>query len=359
MLSLFNSSSLPTAEKPKDEVKRALPASWYHSGPLYDLERRAIFSKRWLLVTHSLRFDHSGDYVSFREAGFDFFLVKDREVAFPVVTEESGSASILSCKYHGWSYGFKGNLAKAPQFASTPGFDKAQHSLFPVHVHVDGMGFVWVNMDANETPEVEWKSDFEGVDTQDRLNSVDLKRDFQYDHQWHMIGEYNWKTLADNYNECYHCLTGHPAVANVIDLQSYYVDTKKGYILHYNTSKDPEEADNAATRPHFFFMQRAVPISATQTRMEYEVYRKKGASDEDFKAIDAYFKTVMQEDKVLCNGAQRNLSGGVFTNGQLHPEKEKGPIWFQDKVRGLLISHREKEEKENGDLWKRSDFALR
>lgn len=96
-------------------------------------------------------------------------------------------------------------------------------------------------MDAKETPEVDWKSDFAGIDTQERLNNVNLNRDFHFDHQWHMIGEYNWKTLADNYNECYHCLTGHPAVADVIDLQSYYVDTKRGYILHYNASKDPNE----------------------------------------------------------------------------------------------------------------------
>lgn len=70
-------------------------------------------------------------------------------------------------------------------------------------------------------------------------------------------------------------------------------------------------------------MQRAVPISATQCRMEYEVYRKNDASDEEFKAIDEFFKTIMKEDKVLCNGAQRNLNGGIFTNGQLHPEKEE------------------------------------
>lgn len=82
-------------------------------------------------------------------------------------------------------------------------------------------------------------------------------------------------------------------------------------------------ANNLVIRPHFFFIQRAVPISATKTRMEYDVYRKNDASDDDFKAIDAYFKTVMQEDKILCNGAQRNLNSGVFTSGQLHPQKEK------------------------------------
>lgn len=64
-------------------------------------------------------------------------------------------------------------------------------------------------------------------------------------------------------------------------------------------------------------------MSATQTEMEYEVYRHQSASDEDFNEIDQTFKTVMGEDKVLCEGAQRNLDTGVFMSGQLHPEAEK------------------------------------
>lgn len=57
--------------------------------------------------------------------------------------------------------------------------------------------------------------------------------------------------------------------------------------------------------------------------MEYEVYRSIEASDEAFETIDSLFKQVLKEDKELCNNAQRNLNAGVFTNGQLHPSKEK------------------------------------
>lgn len=57
--------------------------------------------------------------------------------------------------------------------------------------------------------------------------------------------------------------------------------------------------------------------------MEYEVYRHQSASDEDFNEIDQIFKTVMGEDKVLCEGAQRNLDTGIFMSGQLHPQVEK------------------------------------
>jgi hypothetical protein len=30
-----------------------LPASWYHSEAIYELERRAVFSKKWLFLCHT------------------------------------------------------------------------------------------------------------------------------------------------------------------------------------------------------------------------------------------------------------------------------------------------------------------
>lgn len=57
--------------------------------------------------------------------------------------------------------------------------------------------------------------------------------------------------------------------------------------------------------------------------MEYEVYRHKDATDEEFTEISDFFKNIMQEDKDLCNGAQKNLNGGIFLNGELHPRVEK------------------------------------
>lgn len=108
---LFGSDS---TQRPKDNVPvRALPSTWYHSPAMYELERRAIFSKKWMVVSHSCRFPAAGDYVRYTEAGFTFFVIKDRKGsirahhnvcrhrAYPVVEADSGNARILSCKYHG------------------------------------------------------------------------------------------------------------------------------------------------------------------------------------------------------------------------------------------------------------------
>jgi hypothetical protein len=85
--------------------------------------------------------------------------------------------------------------------------------------------------------------------------------------------------------------------------------------------------------------------------MEYEVYRHKEASDEEFEYIDSFFKRVLDEDKHLCNAAQKNLNAGVFVNGQLHPRLESAPIYFQNTVRALLVSHRDEEKSEKREIW--------
>lgn len=85
--------------------------------------------------------------------------------------------------------------------------------------------------------------------------------------------------------------------------------------------------------------------------MEYEVYRHRDASDKDFQHIDSFFKRVLAEDKYLCNAAQKNLNAGIFVNGQLHPELESAPLFFQRTVRHLLVTHREKEQNEGKEIW--------
>ena len=102
------------------------------------------------------------------------------------------------------------------------------------------MGFIWLNLDAEDKPSVSWDEDFDSVDTQPRLKHFDTTQ-YRFDHQWEMTGEYNWKTLVDNYNECYHCPTGHPALNSVSDLSKYWVETKDGHIQHFNVDREDNE----------------------------------------------------------------------------------------------------------------------
>ncbi|KAF5253696.1 hypothetical protein FANTH_1388 [Fusarium anthophilum] len=348
----------------KTEPTRGLPSSWYHSPEIYKLECRAIFSKKWILLTHKLRFQQSGDYLSFTYDKFPFFLIQDRDGningfhnacrhrAYPVIKDRSGKTSIISCKYHGWSYGLKGNLAKAPRFDTVPDFDKSQHGLLPIHVHVDRTGFIWVNLQAEL--EESWEMQFGGVDEK---TMFDFTSGYNYDHTWDMDLKSNWKGVMENYNECYHCPTSHPLIAGVSDLTKYKVEPKGNCLEHTIINKKEDDGTDDFKRSirfffpstsvtvtkNFFYIQRMIPVDATHTRIENEVFRHESAGDEIFKSTMEFYAQVLEEDKELCESAQVNLEAGVFINGELHPDKERGPIHFQNTVRQHVMEHRKKE----------------
>lgn len=256
----------------KSNTVRALPASWYTSDEMYELERRAIFSRKWLLTTHKLRVTKPGDWLRYEVAGFQFIICKDRtgsinafhnvcrHRAFPIVLQDKGHNSVFSCKYHGWSYGMNGKLAKAPGYQDMEDFDRGANGLFPLHVHIDRNGFIWVNMDGGEKPEVAWDDDFRNVDSQERFDEYDFD-EYSFDHEWEMDGDYNWKILADNYNECYHCKMAHPDIPAIADLEAYKVETKDSYIEHYANSTPEQIARGFKVAPTYFFPNASMNVT--------------------------------------------------------------------------------------------------
>jgi phenylpropionate dioxygenase-like ring-hydroxylating dioxygenase large terminal subunit len=328
---------------PQKKPVRALPASWYLSEDLYQLERRALFSKKWLLTTHSLRIPNPGNWSRYGIAGYPFILVR-------------GHNHKVNAFHDIWGDCFNDELAETLLADENNG-------LATIHVHTDVNDFIWINLDAGEQPEIAWERDFKDIDLQPRFKHFNFE-DYVYDHSWEMEGAYNWKLLADNYNECYHCLTAHPDVPTLADLNSYDVDTKDGSIIHFaNARQDTIDAGleiastyyfpNASmtVSPHFFFMQRFVPTSPTSCDMLYEVYRNKSSDDKDFQLINEMYKRIMSEDKYLCVEAQKNLSTGVFVNGLLHPHMEKGPLYFQSVVRDNLMEHFDREQRAGAQIW--------
>ncbi|KAL3481781.1 Rieske [2Fe-2S] iron-sulfur domain-containing protein [Aspergillus californicus] len=365
----------------KPEVKqqpiRALPASWYTSPEMYELERRAIFSKRWLFMTHSSRVKEAGDWLRYELAGFDMIIIRDRQGnvnafhnicrhrAYPVVEDEGcGNAKILACRYHGWSYGLNGKLAKATGYQGLD-FDKESNGLLPIHTKIDANGFIWVNLDAKEEPEVSWEEHFKDVDTQERYKTLGFNfGDYDLDHSYELEGQYNWKILADNFNECYHCPTTHSDIPNFLNLDSFDSDLKDGHIQHHcdpNEEQLQEGLYTASTyyfpmsamvvSPHFLMIQRFLPRGPSSSKMSYEIYRNRHSAESDFKLISNMYARVMGEDKVLCTNAQRNLERGVFTSGQLHPKFEKAPLFFQSTVRDVISEHFEREKDAGKQIW--------
>ncbi|KAI0155595.1 Rieske [2Fe-2S] iron-sulfur domain-containing protein [Pestalotiopsis sp. NC0098] len=365
----FGNAAETTAQPAAAAPVRALPASWYTSEDMYSLERRAIFSRRWLFMTHSSRLKKAGDWLRYNVASYDLFIIRDRQDninafhnvcrhrAYPVIEKEGqGTAQILACRYHGWSYGFNGNLAKATGYQALSEFDKKQNGLFRIHTKVDKNGFVWINMDSKETPEVSWEEHFDNVD----INFDD----YDLDHTYQLDGDYNWKILADNFNECYHCPTTHADIPTFLNLDSFDSELKDGHIQHKceYTAEQLDKGLNVSSTyyfpnssmsvsPHFIMVQKFLPSGPHKSTMHYEIYKNRNSSREDFELISKMYAKVMGEDKVLCDNAQKNLNAGVFVNGLLHPKFEKAPVFFQSTAREVITEHYRREKDAGREIW--------
>ena len=98
-------------------------------------------------------------------------------------------------------------------------------------------------------------------------------------------------------------------------------------------------------------IQRFVPNDAKNSSMQYQVFRNKNSTEDEFQQVNQIYKRIMSEDKALCDQAQKNLNAGLFINGELHPKLEKGPLHFQKTVRDSVTAHYQREQLAKQEVW--------
>jgi phenylpropionate dioxygenase-like ring-hydroxylating dioxygenase large terminal subunit len=159
-----------------------------------------------------------GDFVTF-DLGPDSIVVlrdRDRRVrAFHNVCRHRGARLLdgngrcpgtIVCPYHGWSYGYDGNLLGVPARDSFPGLDRAAHGLKPVRVEVL-LGFVFVCLAGDPAPvRAQWAPFLEELAPYRFEEMVPLTP--VATEQW----DVDWKVAMDNYLESYHVPVGHPGL---------------------------------------------------------------------------------------------------------------------------------------------------
>lgn len=399
----------PPVDNPEDKLlpgEHTLPASWWTSEKVFELEKRAIFNKSWMYTTHSSRFAKAGDYYLYTVAGINFFIIKSkvdgelrafhnvcRHRAYPVIRKDKGSSTVVGCKYHGWSYNTDGMLTKAPHFEQVEGFKKEENSLFPIKTHVTPQGLVFINFCNDPEQFVEFDKWFEGLETE--MNEFDFS-DYEYHMSYELDGQFNWKTLMDGYQECYHCPTAHPGLNSAFKMETYKVVPKTRYCRHYAEIQRedvviPEDNADADEESSWFgfgkkkpekkveqekkknpggefnglwvylypssgvncyspawYSIRVLPISATHTILQYDIYTKKGLEETEKKEFVDFLQLVELEDFNLCQMTQKNLNQGIYLSGFLHPTKERGVLYYQGLVRDMVKEHFALEEKRGG-----------
>ena len=122
-----------------------------------------------------------------------------------VTAEECASVGQrLQCPYHAWTYDRQGCLVAAPNMDGVPGFEKQRFGLFEVPSAIEA-GFLWLCFEPRESLQ-SFLAPLQTVIHDWQVHELRQGAEIRYDVRA------NWKLLFQNYSECYHCPTVHPAL---------------------------------------------------------------------------------------------------------------------------------------------------
>ncbi len=211
---------LASVRQPLQEAS-TLPGRFYHDPAIYRQELQTIFSKMWLCVGREEEIEKPGDYLTRTVGGDSVIVVRDtggRVNAFHNVCRHRGSRLLsessgsglrhLQCPYHAWTYGLDGALRVAPHMEDARDFDRSQFGLNRVRLE-RWDGFLFINF-SDEGPDLVQFLGEMGTKFA-RYGMGGLRRGRRIDY----TVATNWKMLAENYSECYHCALIHPELNKV------------------------------------------------------------------------------------------------------------------------------------------------
>ena len=192
-----------------------LPARAYHDPAIFDWERANILRRDWVMVAREEDVAQPGSYILVEHEGDPLIVVRGRDRvvrAFhnvcrhrgtAVAEEPCGTAVRFQCPYHAWIYDLDGRLIRAKHTEDLEDFSFDSFGLAPVSV-ATWQGFVFVHLDPAAPPLQQQLGDFVEHWARFDFGTLRSARRIEYDVQA------NWKFIAENYSECYHCPGVHP-----------------------------------------------------------------------------------------------------------------------------------------------------
>jgi phenylpropionate dioxygenase-like ring-hydroxylating dioxygenase large terminal subunit len=192
-----------------------LPGRAYHDQAIHDFERGVWFRRDWMIVGREEDAAERGTYFLAQIGDEPLVIARGRDRTLrafynvcrhrgtAIVEEACGKAVRFQCPYHAWIYDLEGNLVRAKHTEDLADFDRKDFGLVSVRMET-WQGFVFVCLSADTPPLYEWLGDLPP-----HLERFDFSR-LRVAHTETYEVESNWKFIAENYSECYHCPGIHP-----------------------------------------------------------------------------------------------------------------------------------------------------
>jgi choline monooxygenase len=349
----------------------SLPASWYTDPAVTAREIERIFRKSWSYVGPAAELARVGDYVTGAAGEVPVVVVRNESGLAGYVNvcrhrrhevmKGRGNAPVMRCGYHAWTYDLAGGLRRAPRSAAEPGFRLEDYPLLPVRVERLGP-FVFVNVDGSATP---LGSCFGPVLDVIAGSGLDLDTLELYRREsWR--SDANWKSMLENYLECYHCPVAHPGFSAAVDVNpERYRLTAHGGLLSqvghvrasalegrtgveiYDVRGEVTQAQYHVLWPNFTISINPgfanlsidvwIPDGPNHTRGVSEQYFGPGVSEAFARELVEFNTRVGREDDELTSSVQRGLRGGIPARGRFLTGSEHLVVHFQRLVAGALL----------------------
>ena len=340
----FKNIAVGYSTNPNDTF--SLKADAYTDDKWFNIDQKEIIAKSWQWVCHVEKLREAGSYTTIDVAGHPIAIVrnKDGELnAFYNVCKHrahallsgDGRTAVITCPYHAWAYNLDGHLVKAPHTEHLENFSTKEICLDSVQVE-EFCGFIYVNLDPNAKSlatqsgalkdEINhWAPDIDKLTFGHRL-TYDIKS--------------NWKTVIDNFLECYHCPTAHKDFCTLIEMDTYKVTTHGIWSSHMaeagNTENTAYDVSDASVKIHAVWwlwpntcimrypgrssiiIMNVIPAGPDRTLETYDFYFETSEPNEAEKEAIRYLDEVLQsEDIALCESVQRGMSTPAFSQGRI------------------------------------------
>ncbi len=256
-------------------------------------------------------------------------------------------AASLRCPYHSWTYGLDGRLLRAPH-TEEGALDPDAFGLHPVGVEEWG-GFVFVHpTPAGAGPLADGVARAAGTLSHYGLGDLVTGLRFDYD------VAANWKVLAENYNECYHCGPVHPELSRLVPAfgsggggldWDQGVPHREGawtFTTTGTTDRSPlpglDEEERTRHKGELVYPNLLVscsadhvaafvlrPLAVDRTSVEcLLLFAADAVADPAFDPSDAgdLWDLVNRQDWAICESVQRGMSSRAYTHGWFAPMED-------------------------------------
>jgi glycine betaine catabolism A len=263
------------------------------------------------------------------------------------------------CPYHAWTYQLDGSMRNAPHMAEVESFDPGDYGLQTLPV-TEWHGWVFVATSGDAEPFEQHIGALEPIIAPYAPENLRVAATHEY------TIEANWKVIAENYQECYHCSMIHPELCAVsppesgdnLDLPGDWVGGGMDLREHAETMSLDGRSHGVnieglsavelrtvmyivvfpnlliSLHPDYVMTHRLVPLAPNRTYVECSWAFPVSAIDQPgfdpAYAVD-FWDITNRQDWAACESVQRGVSAPQWLPGPLAPD-EDGVFHFVSRV---------------------------